>query len=459
MLDVYRTAESYSDRGIVRLQYRVDGQSVHDDGDFSVKFIRPDMLQLRAYQLTMVSDGGHTHAIIADQQSGDLDGQVLEKPTPAALTLGTLYEDPLILNTIAGGMGGPPATLEMLMGEKPLAHVFEANASRRLLDEDDVRGHRCYRVQVRAADGQLVLWIDRESFVLRRLEYPSGGLAQQMAETMNCSDVSLVAEFRDACINGPLFKDDFRFQIPQGAKLVRRFVVPPQPLASDLIGRLPSAFYFSDLAGGRLTQDSLLGRVAVLVWFNNHPASQITIQQVDQVRRRQPATSQVSFYAVCTEPTHVGNSELEALASQWQTDVPIIRDLEAFGRDAFFIPWAPTLVILDAQGIVQAYEVGANPRLAEGLPDMLRDLASGKSLAKETLAKYEEERASYARKLAEFSVAAPVQRHSASERTILRQTRSIPGSGADSVSPLPGSESAFSGERSASEDTLPRSRR
>ena len=459
MIEIYQAAESYSDRGVVRLKYRLDGQWVQDDGKFAVKYVRPNMLQLRAYQLTMVSDGKQTHAIIADQQSGDMDGQVLMKATPPVLQLGTLYEDHMVLNTIAGGMGGPPATLEMLMGEEPLAHLFDPGSVRQLLDEDEVRGHPCYRVQVRAAGASLVFWIDRKSFVLRRLEYPSDGVAQQMAEAMDCSDVSLVAEFRDACINGPLYKDEFQFQVPDAAKLVSQFVVPPQPLASDLIGRLPDAFAFSDLDGQEVKRDSMLGHATVLVWFNNHPASQITIRQIDQVRRQQPSTSQVAFYAVCTEPTHVGNSELKTLGEQWGSSLPIVRDLEAFGRDVFHVPWAPTLVILDDSGIVQAFEVGANPKLNETLPDMLRQLAEGKSLARDMLAKYEEERASYARKLEQFSAAVPTPGNRQSDSYSLQQTPAESSGSGESLIPLPGSEPSYSGDRSATKGEFPPSHR
>ncbi len=407
MVQVYRSADAYNDRGIVRLKYRLDGQWVHDDGQFAVKFVRPNMLYLRAYQLTLASDGQKIHAIVADQQTADLDGQILTKAAPAQLRLDTLYDDPVVLNAVAGGMGGPPVTLELLMGEKPLSEVFAPGSSREMLDDDVIRGHACYRIQARLPEGPLVFWVDRESFVLRRLEYPSEQLARQMAEGMNCSDVTLMAEFRDAVIDGPLYKKEFEFHVPPDAKLVRRFVIPPQPIASDLIGRLPGEYFFSDLDGRPIPQQELLGQFAVLVWFNNHPASQVTLEQLEQLRGEFANTSQVSFHAICTEPTHVGNSELEALASRWRIGIPIARDLEAFGRDVFHVPWAPTLIILDKQGVVQAYEVGASPQLADNVRAMLQQLIDGKDLAAEVIASCEQEQLAYARQLAEALVTAP----------------------------------------------------
>ena len=70
MLQAYRDATSYTDRGVVRLQYRQGDQTLQDEGRLEVAWARPNRLRVRAYQLTLISDG-----------------QVLrEWPTPAAGT-------------------------------------------------------------------------------------------------------------------------------------------------------------------------------------------------------------------------------------------------------------------------------------------------------------------------------------------------------------------------------------
>jgi hypothetical protein len=404
MVQTYAAADSYRDRGLIRLKYRVDDQWVCDDGQFAVRFARPNRLYLRAYQLTLASDAEQLRAIVADQQTGDLDGQVLVRTTPASLHLDDLYEDPIVLKTVAGGMGGPPLTLELLLGERPLHEVFQPTTPRQMLDDGEIRGHACYRIQAQLPEGALVFWIDRESYILRRLEYPADRLAEQMAQGMNCSEVTLTAEFRDAMIGTTLYESEFAFQAPQGARLVSRFVVPPQPLPSDLLGRLPGEFFFVDLDGRQVPRQSLLGHTAVLIWFNDHPASQAALAQLEPLRQQYADQSQIRLIAVCTEPTHVGNSELEALAARWGTSIPMVRDLEAFGRDIFQVPWAPTLVILDRRGVVQAFAVGANPELSEQVGSVLQQLLEGKDLAAEALAGYERAQAAYARQLAEVGV-------------------------------------------------------
>ncbi len=401
MLEAYQHAKTYADRGVVRLRYRVDGQWVEDEGKLAVRFERPNRLLVRAYQLTLACDGGRWQSIIADPQTRDLDGQVVVRPAPQQLKLDVVYEDSLVLDVIAGGMGGPPVSLELLLSEKPLDHLFGDDVRRELLDDDSIGGHPCHRLRVTLQEGPLVFWIDRESFVLRRLEYPTTQLAAQLDPSGQLEDLTLVADFRDAGLNVDLSGDEFTFHVPAEAKIVSRFVLPPQPLPSDLYGRLPGDFQFVDLQSHPVTHDSLLGKTTVLAWFNIHPASEMCLKQLAEVRRSLPEDAPVVFLAVCTEPTSVGNRQLQQLVETWQLNIPIVRDLEAYGRDTFEIPGAPTVVVIDARGIVQAFEVGANPTLVETLPLALNEVTAGQDLAGKIVAQFRQQNEKYQQALSQ----------------------------------------------------------
>ena len=125
------------------------------------------------------------------------------------------------------------------------------------------------------------------------------------------------------------------------------------------------------------------------------------------MRQATLADANFACYAVCTEPSSVSHAQVQALARRWGSDVPLVRDLQAFGRDLFRIPFAPTLVVLNARGVVQAFEVGANPNLATDLPARLRLLAAGEDLAAAQLTQYRQQQALYQQKLAESSRLAP----------------------------------------------------
>jgi hypothetical protein len=401
MIATYSQAFSYTDRGVVRLRYRLDGHWVQDEAKLAVTFARPNKLSLKAYQLALTSDDQRMYARIADDSTANFDGQIMVRPAPPSLGLDDLYEDPMILNVMAGGMGGPPASLELLLQKEPLKNVFEPGVTRELLGKEQIRQRPCHRVKITLETGALVFWIDCESHVVRRLEYPTAELAHQMAKNANCTEVTLTAEFRDARIDKPIDKKSFDFEIPADAKIVRRFVVPPQSLPTEMLGQTPDDFHFTGLRGEGVTQDSLLGKVAVLVWFNDHPASQMGLEQITSVHAKYADEPRISFHAVCTEPTDIGNQHLTRLRERWEIGFPVVRDLEAFGRDVFAVPFAPTTVVLDSRGVVQVFEVGANPELARQLPDLLEEVLNGEDLAGKIVAKFEQERAEYERTLAE----------------------------------------------------------
>lgn len=401
MRDAYAQATSYADRGVVRLNYRADGRWQRDEGRLSVRFARPDRLLVRIYQLTLANDGQRWQAAIADQSTRNMDGQVVVRTSPERLTLEEVYDDPLILSVVAGGMGGPPIALELLLSDQPLEHVFGSDVRRELLDDAPIQGHICHRVRVTLPGGPLVFWIDRETFVLRRMEYPAEPLAAQLAPEGGLESLTLVAEMRDAVLNADLSSERFGFDVSDEARLVRRFVLPPEPLASSLYGQRPADFHVTDLEGNRISQQQLLGRPAVLTWFNLHPASESCLQELSRLQEQHFPEDSITFLAVCTEPTSVSNRQLRQWSARHNLAMPVVRDLAAFGRDVFEIPGAPTMVVLDEQGMVHFFQVGMTADFVEELREVLRSLQIGDNPAARRLALAEQQRQQYEQQLSE----------------------------------------------------------
>jgi len=156
MVARYREAKSYRDQGVVRLKYRQQGQWFEDEGKLTIALVRPNKLQLRAYQLTLVSDGNRLHAVIADPDSNDMDGQVVVRQAPPRFRLDTIYEDPILMDVMSGGMGGPPVTLELLLSDTPLKELLTSSRGFELAAEGTVGDRVCDRVVV-IDRGRLVL--------------------------------------------------------------------------------------------------------------------------------------------------------------------------------------------------------------------------------------------------------------------------------------------------------------
>ncbi|MFV1967185.1 MAG: peroxiredoxin family protein, partial [Pirellulaceae bacterium] len=361
MLATYRDAASYCDRGVLRLSFRRDGQRFEDQSPLSVRTRAQNQLRLHAYRATVICDGERFFAQIEDDATQDIDGQVLVTDAPPALDLKYLYRDTVLRDALASGLGRQPVQLELLYTDRPLEALFQPEVTKELLTPRDFDGRMCYRVKATTEEGDFVLWIDRKLFLLRRLEYPVTSLMPQLAQDREVSDATLIAEFTAARLNHGLPAGSFRIVIPENAKQVRSFVLPPQPLPSELLGQRPDVFSFTSLDGDRVDAGRLSGRNAVLVWFHDHPACRACLKRLEEVHRRYQSGTDTRFYAVCTEPASRSNDSLQKLMADWQVTVPLVRDLEAFGRDVFHIPWAPTMVVLDSRGMVQAFEVGANP--------------------------------------------------------------------------------------------------
>ncbi|MHB8970436.1 MAG: peroxiredoxin family protein [Pirellulaceae bacterium] len=395
-VDAYKSATAYQDQGVVRLRYRRDGRTMEDEAPLSVSWQSPKCVRVQAYQVHMACDGEHFVARLQDAATGDLDGQFVDRPAPAKLTLEELYDHDEILGAaFRQGLIGFPPQLELLFGAQPLAALRGTQATRRLLDPSTIDGRACSRIGIDTPEGRFVLWIDQESHAVRRIEYPAAAFAPEMAQDESVEDVQLTAELRGATFVRQSPREIFALEVPPQAKRVKRFVPPPRALPSELFGKSVAPFGFSDLTGGTVSSESLGDRIKVLVWFNNHPACQANVQQLSRVYQQYKAQDRIAILAVCVEPSTVSESQVADLTRLWQVDLPTVRDVKACGRDLFQVPWAPTLIVLDGKNVVQIFEVGANLDLAAELPQVLERLLAGENLAAEILDQFSQARRAY----------------------------------------------------------------
>jgi peroxiredoxin len=406
MEQAYRDAKTYADRGRVVLRYRERGDIRTDEAPLAVTVRLPNELRVEAYYAVVVSNGRQLLAKISDEKSGDIDGQVLNRELSGKLTLEQVYQDVTLREAMTSGMAGQPLQLNLLYADDPLKSIFAEDAKLQMLEPAECDGQNCYRVVAAGAEGEFVFWIDGTTFVLRRLDYPAEALLPELAQADSTQDLSLRVEFRDATFGPTMDATTFRFDIAADAKRVQAFVLPPHPLPTTLFGKSTADFTCYGLDGTKVSQKSLLGKTAVFIWFNNHPACRKTIEQFSEVYASRRDDDTVVFFAVSTEPSRVSNSQLETTLASWNASIPLLRDLDACGRDLLGVPWTPTMIVLDAAGTMQIFEVGANADLAQELPTILDRLQKGDDLASEIIADHFDQTQSYAQTLAAAMAAA-----------------------------------------------------
>lgn len=395
LLTTYRGAPTYQDQGLVKLRYSRAGAHEGDEWPCAVQFVRPGKLSIAAFQATVKCDGSELKAVIKDEVTGNLDGQVLVRPAPAEIKLADLASDEILYGVLSSELRRQPIQLELLLESGGLAAAFGKDVACRLLDDGQTDGRVCFRVEVPSPGGAFVFWVDKEDSLLRRLDYPTAALLPQLASDPSVSDLRLSAELAGAKIGSPIRDDAFTLAVPPGAHRMKSFVAPLPPLASPLLGREAGEFFFTDLEGNKVTATDLSGRAAVLAWYHGDEACAATMQQVSAARERLKDDDAVHFHAVATDPTSAGNDELRGTLARWGADLPIVRDLEAFGDKIFQIKSHPTIVVLDEQSRVQLFQVGGHPQLADQLVDAVGQLKRGADLAAQLLADYEQRRKQY----------------------------------------------------------------
>jgi len=400
LLATYRQASTYQDNGFVRLSFRQNGKPVFEEQPTAIALQRPDKLSIVAYQATVKCDGRELRAKIDDQPSGNVDGQMIVRPAPTGPILPELASDKLLYDILTSRLQRQPVQLELLLETGGLVAAFSGDIACQRLSDAQHHGQACFRIEVSTPGGPLVFWIDQAAFLLRRLDYPAAALVPDLASDPSISELSLLADLRDASIGQPIAAGQFTLDVPPNAKRMKRFAPPPQPLPSDLFGQQPQNFYFTGLAGNRLSQSDLAGKIAVLAWYHDNPACEATLQQVSIARQRLAAASDVAFYAIATDPTSVNPDALTRRLKTWSVDLPIVRDLEAFGDKSFHIAFHPTVVILDKAGKLHLFLAGGSPELADQVLDVVQRLERGDDFAAEVLAGQAREQAEYQRLLA-----------------------------------------------------------
>jgi len=394
MVKAYRDAKSYADSGQLQLSYSKEGVApVTNGADDSLAFVRPNKIRMHRYQAIIVSDGAQLRATLAD-----LPGQVFNVPAPAKLTSEDLYADEILGSVLTQGIAGESIQLGLLLLPDPLAPVLVGAQEPKLLDPQQVDDQECYRVEVSRSDGRFVFCIDRRTFVLRRISYPTAELKQKIAEQEQApiSEVSLVAEFKGARLNGKIDDLAFRFELPSEAKLVKHFAIPPQPLP-QLLGQKPAPFKFIGMDGKPVTPEALSGKVVVVDYWATwcKPCLEGQLPHLQKVYEKYKDNDRVAIVAVSNDDPKVTNEELQAVFGKAGLTMPILRDSDEADLALYAVERWPMMILLGADGTVQAIDEGFQPQLAADLPRKIDRLLAGENLAQRAIKDFESRQKSF----------------------------------------------------------------
>jgi hypothetical protein len=393
----YRSAQRYSDRGQVRLSFTRNGRRNEQAWPAAVQFERPGRLRLEVYSLNLASDATSTQrqlrARVADVESNNIDNQMVVRPAPAEISLDALALDSILFSQLVGRFQRPPVQLELLLAPEPLASLFTKEVKLTALADAEAHDRKCHRVKATTAEGNFIFWIDAENHLVRRLEYPVEALLPDLATDPLVTEAELITEMPDSTFSPPENALDFSLPIPRDARQVRAFVLPPIAPFEHMLGKPLPHFEFASLSGGQVSPQSLEGKVAALLWYAHHPVCEEPVKQFAAATAALPEG--IVAYAVCTEPTDVGDKAVREQLADWNVKLAPARDLKEFRSRVFQVRDLPAITLIDAEGRLQWVEAG--PTAIGSFPKALERLARGENLAEEIIRQQRNLRAQYER--------------------------------------------------------------
>ncbi len=393
MVEAYAKADSYADRGELRITGKRQGQPTEWKVPFSVMLSRPSKLHLRLYQGNFVCDGTNVWG-----WTEDLPGYLLKRPAPKVLTLGEVYSDEVLRGVLSEGLAGGSLPLVMLLGSDAMELLRAGGQRPETLSDDYVEGKECRRVRVRRDDGDLIYWIDRTSHTLRRMDFPTKRLASALADPYPPTDLAMFAEFVDAQINPKIAPESFQFEPPPQIKVVEKldpnWAAPPPVPPARVLGEKIGDFSLQQFGGPSLKSNELIGKPTVLMfWSLGSSECQPMLAAMNETLAKQPSRDAVLFLAVSIDPTGDGgiaDEELRLMFRDAKLELPIARDVDNSTIKALDVRFVPNVYFIDKQGVVQDNEVGLSPDLVDKFTARVADLSAGKSLVQACRDRYTE---------------------------------------------------------------------
>ena len=175
----------------------------------------------------MVCDGQKFHAHFPEMAD-----QLVQRTAPAQITIPYLLNDAIFYGAMSEGaptqVSLVPPQLLLLLAKDPLKTLLHGSQRPTLLAPEKIGEDElpCYRVQLDRPDGKAVLWIDRRSSILRRIELPIEQLRKEAAEE-KVEIQSWVAEFQDAQFDAPIDENAFQIDVPPSIQIVDCLTPPP----------------------------------------------------------------------------------------------------------------------------------------------------------------------------------------------------------------------------------------
>ena len=396
----YAQAAHYHDDGKLILRYRLNDRPMEEHQLWAIDFDRTGRLAARVFNARLQSDAARTTLRVFDWNSENMDNQVVVHPGFDSELWSRLHQDPVSRHFLMGVGEMPfspdldprqliPLVARLLQG--PAADDWLAeSASPQHVGREPLDGHDLEILTVGWDTERVRLWIDPTAYRIVQVELPLSMLEPRLLQSPEISGLRLLARLDNASFEPAAVSEVFSTALPDDCHPVRAFVPLPDRFPSEAIGKPFPPVKFTDRQGASLELDSNGAAGKLFVWIDGTQSSREVAEQFASLEG-----PPVQAIFLDYQPERAGAAEpsvrvraLAALHPDLIQDSTWLDLDNAAGRQ-LHVPFAPTAVLVDAQGVVQYFQTLLDPEWQKTLQTAIRRVADGEDLAGEMRSEYQ----------------------------------------------------------------------
>jgi thiol-disulfide isomerase/thioredoxin len=403
----YKALTSYSDKGEFALALKIAGKKQGQTIPLNLTFVRPNKVNFSAGEVRLTSDGTTMTTVIVPLK------RFTTGPAPKVFSFDTFREGPLG-SVLFGGPSGPPMfiLLNLLTSNDPAAAVAQLGGSMQLLPATSAKGAAdsakkpAPGILIDLGQGKpsIALEIDPTTKLLSKIDLKID--AAQIAAGAPPGVEIAIDQFgwsAGAVSTSAPKPDAFAFEPPKGFTKVDSLLEPQEDRGAldSKVGKPAPDFTLTLLDGPdktkTVTKAELAGKVVVIdFWATWCRPCLMELPEIQKlIESYADSKKDVLVVALSQDEEPAELAAVRKLVEKTLGENKLNLTSNPVGRigldpsksvgSAFGLEGYPTLVILDAKGVVQAVHVGYNPDAPEPLHKSLakeiNSIMEGKSTA------------------------------------------------------------------------------
>ncbi len=430
----YAAANSYQDKAILYLNYRLEGRPIQEPHPYSTAWDRQQRLSSRIFNGQLQCDGRLLSCYVFDIETANLDNQQMYLPAAGRMPVSQAYQDSIVRHFLGGYSELPldedekdqrpqliPAPMSLLTKQLDCGWIQQPVQAERQNDET-VDDRRCYVVRSLFNDSTSDIWIDQTTGAIVQMSLPLKLLTREVITTGEIENVELMVKYHNATFDQPLDASVFAIKQHVGATPVRRFVQIPEAFPSELIGQTAPKFRLFNQGGKPVNRSSFDGKTTALLWLGGE-SSFAAVPTLSKIAGTFPK-DQFHFAAVYSgmELAEPGSGLLQLTPMLEQirksNSLPMYYDQNLDASAKLKIKAIPTVVILDGNSKVQFARALSDDDWQMEVKAALARVQSGEDVAAEMTIEYERFMESYHQQLVSVSAIDLIDTASVDERPV-----------------------------------------